>query len=641
MSDSSPYAQGIFNAVKGAQGLMEDYNKITDVKADGLGGSVGDDPVEEYQSKYTKSEAKSLRARWRATYSVYFGDVEPQQKLAYNYWVGKQKADTMEQLDGHDTVDNLIFEAVETFLPIATRANPDPVVQADNSPEGAQLAKNVKNALVDWSDKTKLRMKLKKGVRQWVIRKLGVWKMSYDILKDEIECEALQVKNLYLDPDGHWDESGLFTGEWIGEKKKMSAAKLMDMFPKHDEEIKAQAEGNVTKKLELEEWWYHGTDIFYFIGDECVGTYKNPNWNYDGEVKRVDPETQEEISTPVVGKNHKFGSNAPMFPYVGLSIFTTDEHPHDNTSLIIQNIPLQDLNNKRLRQIDKNADSQNNGALASGSSFTKEQAAEAATFLRKGGTVWVPNGDVNTAWKRDAAPQLPGDIFRQQENAATRLQNIFGTAGSTAQGTQQEDTVRGKIMVSQQDSSRIGGGVTESIEPCAATILNFVVQFMFVYYDEPHYVNAMGQNGAAEMIAIRNTDFIMDVTVMVKDGSLIPKDPLTERNEAMDLWGEQAIGLPELYSRLDFADPMKSAEETLKWQMVVKGALPPQALFPDWQAPMPPGAAGGAPGQQGSPISPQEAQAEQNAPPQPNSPPAEQAQSKQLMDSVPLGSISQ
>lgn len=638
MAEASPYAQGIYNAVKGTQGLMEDYNKVSDVKAGGLGGGEGDEVDEEYKSKYTPSEAKGLRARWKAVYSVYFGGVEPQQKTATNYWLGKQKTDTLEQLDGHDTVDNLIFEAVETFLPIATRANPDPIVKADNSSEGTELAKNVKNALVDWADKAKFRMKLKKGTRQWVLKKLGVWKITYDVLTDEIKCDAMRVKDMFFDPDGHWDEAGIFSGEWIGEKKKMSASKLCEMFPKFEDKIRDQAEGNMAKKLELEEWWYHNTDVFYFIGEECVGTFKNPNWNYDGEAKRIDPDTQEEIKTEVIGKNHKFGLNAPMAPYVGLAIFTTDEHPHDDTSLILQNVPLQDLNNKRLRQIDKNADSQNNGALASGSAFTKEQAAEAATFLRKGGTVWVPNGDVNTAWKRDAAPALAADIFRQQENAAMRLQNIFGTAGSTSQGTKEEDTVRGKIIVGQQDSSRIGGGITEYIEQCADTIYNFVVQFMFVYYDEPHFVSAMGQNGAAELIQIRNTDFTMDVNVTVKDGSLIPKDPLTERNEAMDLWGEQAIGLPELYSRLDFADPMESAKQTLMWQLVLKGALPPQMLFPDWEAPPVPPAATGQPG---SPVSPQEAQGEQNAPPQPNSPPAEAAQSKALIESVPIGSTAQ
>jgi len=455
MDGISSFAQGAYQAVKGAMGLMTDYNKVTDVKGDGL----GEPAQEEYTSKFSDEDILRLTSQWKASYSVYNGDVEPLQKLAYDYWLGKQKTDTLETLDGHDTVDNLIFEAVETFLPIANRANPDPLVKADNSPEGLALAKNVKNALVDWADKAKFRMKLKKGTRHWVLSKLGVWKMSYNVLKDEIECEAINPKNLIMDKDGHWDEAGLFTGEYIGEKKKKSASTLMDMFPKSAEMIRNKAQGKMATKMEFIEWWYKGTDNFYTMDTTVLGKFKNPNWNYDGEQKHIDPETQAEISVPIIGKNHKFGMNAPMAPYVGLVVFNTDEHPHDDTSLVLQNVPMQDMVNKRFRQIDRNADSQNNGALASGSSFTKEQAAEAATFLRRGGTVWVPNGDVNTAWKRDAAPSLPADIFQQLNDSRGELRNIFGTSGSTPQGIEGEDTVRGKIMVNQQDSSRIGGGV--------------------------------------------------------------------------------------------------------------------------------------------------------------------------------------
>lgn len=626
MASANPYAQGIYNAVQGALGLNKDYNKIHDVKADGLGGNAGgEEPRGEYQSKYTKAQAKAFRAEWKARYSTYQADIEPLQKIAFDYWLGNQKRDPLETIDGHDSVDNLIFEAVETFLPIANKANPDPLVTAGDTPEGTVLAKNIKNALVDWADAQDLRMKLKGGTRNWVLNQLGVWKMSYNVFTDQIECEVRPVKHMKFDPDGHWDESGLFTGDWIGDPKKISAGTLVDMFPSFAEKIRELAKGNMSKKLSLEEWWYKGPDIFYYIEDECVGTFKNPNWNYDGEEVRIDPETQQEITTPILGKNHMFGRNAPQYPYIGLQVFSTKEKPHDDTSLILQNVSLQDLHNKRLRQIDKNADSQNNGALASGDSFTKEQAAEAATFLRKGGTVWVPNGDINTAWKRDAAPALPGDIYQQQQESERRLQNIFGTAGSTTSGLSQQDSVRGKIMVQQSDSSRIGGGVTEYIEKCSDTIYNFVVQFMFVYYDEPHMVQAMGQNGAAETIMIRNSDFSIDPKITVKDGSLIPKDPLTERNEAMDLWEANAIGLPELYVRLDFPDPMASAKETLLWQQVAQGLLPPQLLFPDFPSPQvqaPVGVGTNAIDENTSVQPPQDAAA---------------AQSSDLLKSVPIG----
>ncbi len=575
MADANPYAQGIFNAVKGAMGLMQDYNKVKDIGPEG----AGEAPKSEYESNFKDADILNLTKEWKSTYSVYYGDIEPTQKLSYDYWVGKQRTDPLEALDGRDTVDNLIFEAVETFLPIANKANPDPVVSAGDTPEALALAKNIKNALVDQADKQKLRMKLKRGTRHWTLYRLGCWKIVWDDLKDDIDTQVTNPKNLILDKDGYVDDAGYFIGEYIGEKKKASASKLIEMFPKSAEQIRSFAKGKMATKVEYTEWWYKGMDIFYTTDTLVLGKFKNPNWNYDGKEVRLDPATQQESVLEIKGKNHQ---HMPLAPYVFLSVFTTGEKPHDDTSLILQNVPMQDMVNKRFRQIDKNADSQNNGMIVSGDFYTKEQAAEVSTFLRKGGTVWQPSGDVNTGSRRDAAPALPGDVYQQLADSRTELRNIFGTAGSTAQGLAGEESVRGKIMASQTDSSRIGGGVTEYIEQVADTIYNFWVQFMYVYYDEPHMIEGMGQNGAAETMQIRNTDFTTDVRITVKDGSLIPKDPLTERNEAMDLWEGNAIGLPELYSRLDFPDPMASAKQTLLWQQIAQGLLPPQLLFPDF-----------------------------------------------------------
>lgn len=577
LETANPYSQGIFNAVKQTFGLFNDYNKVSDVKANGEGDSGAD----EYQSNLSDADIQSLTKTWQAAYSAYYGDIEPTQKTAFDYWIGKHKTDTLDDINGTNIVDNLIFEAVETFLPIATRSNPDPLVTSDDTPEGMALAYNIKNALVYQGDKQKLRMKLKRGTRQWTLNRLGCWKVGYDAQIDDIETEVINPKRLILDKDGYVNDAGIFVGEYIGEKRKASASKLAEMFPGKREEILNLAKGKMGVKLEYTEWWYRGTDVFYTLENMVLGKFKNPHWNYDGEETIETPEGP--VKRQIQGRNHL---PVMMAPYVFLSVFTTGQQPHDDTSLIMQNVPLQDMVNKRYRQIDKNADSQNNGMIVSGDYYTKEQAAEVSTFLRKGGTVWQPSGDVNAGSRRDAAPPLPTDVYNQLADSRSELRNIFGTSGSTPQGLDSTETVRGKIMVSQSDSTRIGGGVTEYIEQVADTIYNLWVQMMYVHYDLPHYVQAMGINGAQETVQIRNIDFTTDVQVTVKEGSLIPKDPLTQRNEAMDLWEANAISLIELYKRLDFADPQASAMQTLLWQQVAAGALPPQILFPDFPSPM-------------------------------------------------------
>ena len=196
---------------------------------------------------------------------------------------------------------------------------------------------------------------------------------------------------------------------------------------------------------------YKGKDVLYTMDSIVLGKYKNPHWNYDMSAT-TDEETGEEIQ----GEEAKNFLDKPTDPYVFLSIFSTGLQPHDETSLILQNIGPQDMVNRRWRQIDKNVDSMNN-SLAVSNAFTAEQASQAASALRRGTAIRVPSGRVQDAVMRLPAPGIPNDVFNSLRDARQELANIFGTSGSTPQGQASENTVRGKILVNQLDTSRIGG----------------------------------------------------------------------------------------------------------------------------------------------------------------------------------------
>lgn len=61
---------------------------------------------------------------------------------------------------------------------------------------------------------------------------------------------------------------------------------------------------------------------------------------------------------------------------------------------------------------------------------------------------------------------------------------------------------------------------------------------------------------------------------------MIPQDPLTRRNEAVDLWAEKAIDPITLAERLDIPNPQDYAKRLFLWQNN------PAALFPDLASPM-------------------------------------------------------
>ncbi len=602
---------GVFKAIKDSLGLFGSTNK-----AGGFDENSNPMPVEEYESSMSEEDIVKLTTLWKRTYGVYYDPIQKGQTLSFNYWVGKHRqydalnASTNSAV-GEDmgVTDNLIFEAIETFLPIATRANPDPLVQADPSDLGQQLAHDIKVALVNWADKQLLRRKLAKGTRQWLINRLGAFKLAWNPITKQIELSIPNVKRMVFDKDGWIDERGEFQGDYMGEKKQASAERLIEMFPKHKLLITTKSQGKLGTKLEYLEWWYrtgtNWTDTFYTLDDKVLGKFKNPNWNYDvpGEEAKeaeLDSETGEVIQEGMEAQEGTPGVNhlkEMTAPYRFLSIFNTGEQPHDNTSLILQNIPQQDKINRRENQIESNVKGMNNGMIVSGTAFTEEQASQAASALRRGVAIRVPNGDVGKAVMFPERPALPADVFNSLKDARAELRNIFGTSGSTPEGVKGQDTVRGKVLVNQMDSSRIGGGITEYLEQVADSIYNLVVQFMFVFYDEEHYVTAAGAVSGMELVTLKNTNFpgLKTLDITVKEGSLIPKDPLTQRNEAIDLWSANAIDPRSLYKKLDFPDPDEAANQLILWQMLQKGQIQPQAYLPTFavagqaagQAPLP------------------------------------------------------
>ncbi len=122
---------------------------------------------------------------------------------------------------------------------------------------------------------------------------------------------------------------------------------------------------------------------------------------------------------------------------------------------------------------------------------------------------------------------------------------------------------------------------------------------------------------------------------------MIPKDPLSKRNEAIDLWSANAIDPVSLYKALEFPDPYNQAKQLLTWQLIQKGAVPPTLLFPDFEAPMagmaPPAIPGEQPGTGGPAVN--GAPAGNEVPPtsvEGAVPPVQQA-SQQIIQQVPIG----
>jgi len=469
------------------------------------------------------------------------------------YW----KGDQYKGLSPEDRPlqDNAIFEALETFLPQATRRNPEPIVElAFSEPKDEQteiLARTFEHRLAELADTLKLRLKIKRVARLWAIYLLGVAKVGWSGVTQDITVKVIRPKKLILDPDAIIDEDG-YSGKYIGERRRMEAGLLARMMPEKKSVISKLVDGKMGTDVQFIEWW---TDEYYCwtVRDEVLLKKKNPNWNYDQEEKTeegVDDYGQptQNVVPAVPGQNH---FPAPKIPYIFLSIFNLGKQPIDDTSLITQNLSTQDLINKRLRQIDKNADKMNNGAVISGerAGLTKEQATQVVPAITKGGAVFIPSGSAQDAiYFPDIKPLSP-DVFNQLADTRIRLKDVFGVRGLTTAGIQEDKTVRGKILNKSVDTDRIGGGITEYLEQFADDVYNWFVQLMYVYYP-----NLQGSE-----LAKAGLEKIPKLIISVKEGSLLPKDTVSEANQAIELAMNGKMSLLDLYKKLEDPNPEEKA----------------------------------------------------------------------------------
>lgn len=534
------------------------------------------DMLPELELDMSDEELITLTSEWERTWndSEVKNEWDKQVEENEKYWKGEQWSGPKDPT-ARPLQDNLVFEALETFLPQATNNNPEPMIEAKGyqpDPQSMEFAKVLQQKAADWADEIKLKMKLKKAIRHWAIYLVGIAELGWDLDADQPTAKIIRPRTVILDPEGAVDEDG-YHGRFLGRRLEDPASTLIAKFPKKEDYINEQVKGKLGTNIKYIKW-STPEYVCWTLGKEVLGKMKNPHWNYDQEMPQpptVDEFGVETPQPPVMqqGKNH---FPVPQIPYVFLTIFNLGKQPVDETSLITQNLPQQDLINKRIKQIDKNVDAMNGGWVVSGerSGLTQEQAAQAVNVVRNGGGIFIPSGDPNTAVAKQTGEALPADVFNQLVDTRTRLRDIFGVSGSSPSGTQREETVRGKLIINQQDASRIGGGISEYLEQFADDIFNWYIQLLMVY--EPQLF-AMFQG---------------QVKVSVKPGSLMPKDTVTQANQALELWKDGALDPITLFEKLDYPDPTATAKRLFLWknapQMLFENDPEVQALVQQQQA---------------------------------------------------------
>lgn len=550
--------------IEGPIELAADINKESPYFGNDTKTGIVSPLLPELTLELSDDELLTQSEDWLQGWTKFNKKLTKRQKDNERYWLGKQYSELDYPEDDNDSgysgrplVDNKLFEATETFLPIATRANPEPVVESLDP----ITQKAVKDYLIEVADTLRLKLKIKDVARKWVLYFVGVAEFCWNEKEGREDMIVLRPQKVILDPNATVVDGVHYTGKYIGVYQKDKASEIIAKFPDSPQpEVEGQANElslaeYITQKVERK----MGTEIqyikwstddycFYTLDKRVFGKTKNLYWNYESEQPGLMDEFGN-LGQPQVVPGKNLFKHQKM-PFLLLSIWNLGKHPVDDTNIFHQNLSIQDLINKRYRQIDRNNDNVNGGWAISGerTGMTKDQAAESVAAWREGGAVYVPGGAVDdAAVKKMIGQPLPPNSYEQLNDSRIELQNVFGTAGSTPQGIKSEDTVRGKILAKGTDDSRIGGGVSEYLEQFADQCFQWFVQIKMVF--DP------------EFAALVNAP----VKITVKEGSMIPKDSLTKRNEAIDLFSAGALSPIDLYKRLEDPNPEETYQHLLQW----------------------------------------------------------------------------
>lgn len=533
--------------IEGVQSLVSSkLNKLSEgasVQLEGLDG----DKIDELTLDLSDEELLALANALTLKYKGYEESIKIRQALQKQFYLGRQKdgSPNSTTLDGVPIGSNLIFEAEETFLPAALKSNPDPVVYSDNTPEGNKASKELKTMLKHHADVLVLRRKLALTVRKWSMDFLGVMKHGWDNEIQDIKSEVKDIKNFILDPDGYVDMYGDYIG-LLGERVTCKASILVDLFPKHKAFITIIVDGKMGSEVTYTEWW-SDEYCFYTFKGKVLDKFKNPNFKYE----------QGDDTNPI---NH-FGK--PKKPYSFLAVFNLGEQPHDVTGLIEQNIPNQRRITRRTEQIDYNLSRSNNSRAYSENNFNQETAKQASTAMMKGHPVIIPPGlPIHEAIVDFPAPGIDSAFFNELESSKNDLRSIFGTDGLGTVAPKEQKTLGGLLNNEQHDTTRIGGGIGDSLEQFVDNVFNNWTQLYYVFYDEKHFGVSPGSLKATDYVELSMQDLNRQFIVSVAPDSMKPKDELTQMNQALELWSQKALDLKTLLTILDFPDPQETAAQT-------------------------------------------------------------------------------
>lgn len=432
--------------------------------------------------------------------------------------------------------DNRIFVSIETLVSSLVGQLPEPIVlEGDDTDASRELANNYSDVLKSKSSDWDLKGKFQMVARHLLMGfRIGIQKYTWDFqaggLKDDGTYYG-DAKVTTLRPSKVVFEEGAEDGDnvpLIAEYMTATVEELGIKFPEEKDKIflaHAAAAGQfktLGSKVGYVEIWFTYYDskgnkreaICWKDKDLLLGSGLNPYYNYD---------TQD-------GKSNYFDS--PKKPYVLYNFLQSGKYIVDDTSLTEQASVLQDILEKRGRQIVNNADQANSTRVFNTQMIN---ATDAERYVGDPKQSILVDGDVRQAFSRIPPPLLPSYVFQDKLDSRSEIDNIFGTH-APLRGEKTDSPTLGQEVMSQRSDLGRTRSLSEALEKGAVKVYEGVTQLYKVFAVEEHFVKYSDEDTGKTAFVQFSGDRIDDgLQIKIQAGSMLPDDKTADKSDAIEL----------------------------------------------------------------------------------------------------------
>lgn len=487
------------------------------------------------------------------------------------YWLGDQIDDKYLLPHQARYVDNRLGVAVRSILAYVTGqlAKPE-LLPSKPDDKYRRMASQMASGLYQHALDHKVNDEFRLSIRNLIMRKRGVMKLRYD--RDygpfgDILTENIDPADIVIDRYAQFGEDP----NRVYHRQKCTIEELVAKFPNKKNEIfeffsiNRGTYSQVSRMVTYWECWFTYWDkdfkrkqgLAWFLPDSDIILDKvpNPNWIYGGDDQK----------DRIVNM-----TNQPIKPFVWLNYMNTGRSYIDETCLFDQASPMQDILNKRGRQIVENADYANPRVLVDKRIMDESDAKK---FVNKSpktiGLVdtTATGNNIQAGVQIIPASQLPSFVMQDKEDARAEIDTLFGI-NPQFRGQEASNPTLGQDKLQLAQAGNLQDDLVIMANQAMAKYYEYLVQMMKTYLPDDYWVMTKGDQGEYTHIQLNSSTIDTNVRIGIEVDSSLPLDKASQRATAMQL--AQIPGRIDdlsLFEMLGLPDAEKLADRVQRYNL--------------------------------------------------------------------------